>query len=70
VKNSKKKHKWVLGAFPSRVKWPGHEADHSSPYNAMVKNEWVYIFTCPCGVHRDNRTFNLQSSWPWTDYCI
>jgi hypothetical protein len=31
----------------SRVKWPGHEADHSPPYNARVKIEWVYIFTCP-----------------------
>jgi len=64
------KHKWVVGAFSSRVKWPGHEADHSPPYNARVKNEWIYIFTCPYGVHRDILTFNLQTNRPWTDCCI
>ena len=28
---------WVLG-----VKQPSHEADHSSPSSAKVKNEWSY----------------------------
>jgi hypothetical protein len=26
------------GLFPWRVKWQGHEADHSPPYSAEVKN--------------------------------
>jgi hypothetical protein len=29
---------WVLGALLPGVKQPGHEADHSPPYNAAVKN--------------------------------
>jgi hypothetical protein len=29
---------WVLGLFPSGVKWPRREADHSPPSAADVKN--------------------------------
>ena len=29
--------RWVPGAFPSRVKRPGHYADHAPPYSAEVK---------------------------------
>jgi len=29
---------WVLGALSLGVKWPGHEADHSSPSGAKFKN--------------------------------
>jgi hypothetical protein len=30
--------KWVPGALPPRVKWQGHEADHSLPGSAEVKS--------------------------------
>jgi hypothetical protein len=33
--------KWVLEALTLVVKWLGHEADHSPPSSAMVKNEWT-----------------------------
>jgi hypothetical protein len=29
------------------VKWPGHEADHSPPFSAEVKNAWSYTSTPP-----------------------
>lgn len=35
----------VAEALSSGVKWPGHEADHSPPSSAQVKNEWGYIST-------------------------
>jgi hypothetical protein len=57
---------WVPGAlFPGVVKRPGHEADHSPPSSAEVK-EWVELYlhspSTPwcCGAqlkHRDNFTF-------------
>jgi hypothetical protein len=28
---------WILGALSLGVKWPGHEADHSPPSSAEVK---------------------------------
>jgi hypothetical protein len=34
---------WVLGFISVEVKQPGHEADHSSPYSAEVK-ECVEIY--------------------------
>jgi hypothetical protein len=37
------------GVLSSGVKWPGHEADHSPPFSAEVKNVWSYAFT-PCSV--------------------
>jgi hypothetical protein len=33
---------WVPGALPLGVKGTGHEADHSSPISAEVKNVWRY----------------------------
>jgi hypothetical protein len=43
---------WVPGA-----NWLGHEADHSPPYSAEVKNAWSYTSIRLHGVvhrHRDN----------------
>jgi hypothetical protein len=42
-----------------KVKWPGHEADHSPPSNVKVKNEWI-LYAPPLCLHcvdRDNFTF-------------
>jgi hypothetical protein len=42
--------------FPG-VKRPGHEANHSSPSSAKVKNEWSYTSTpsvCLHGVDRED----------------
>jgi hypothetical protein len=33
---------WVLWALSPGVKWPGHEADHSPPASAEVKEIWIY----------------------------
>jgi hypothetical protein len=38
------------GSFPG-VKRLGREADHSSPSNAEVKNEWSYTSTPPIRLH-------------------
>jgi hypothetical protein len=38
---------WVPGALSSRVKWLGHEADHSPPTSAEVEEMWFYISTSP-----------------------
>jgi len=40
------------------VRWPGHEADHSLPSSAEVKNEWNYTSTSPC-VYRGCRGTTL-----------
>jgi hypothetical protein len=37
----------VLRALFLVVKWPGHEADHSHPSSAEVKNAWSYTSTTP-----------------------
>jgi hypothetical protein len=34
---------WVPGSLSLRVKWLGHEADHSPLSSAEVKNMWRYI---------------------------
>jgi len=31
------------GALSLRVKWLGHEGDHSSPHIAEIKNEWILV---------------------------
>jgi hypothetical protein len=36
------------GLFLSRVKQPGHEAGHSPPYSAKVKNWWSFTCAPPC----------------------
>jgi hypothetical protein len=33
------------------VKRPGHEADHSLPFSAEVKNAWSYTSTPPIRLH-------------------
>jgi hypothetical protein len=63
---------WVLGFFSPGVKRPGHEAHHSLPSTAEVKNAWSYtstactsswrdaslnIFMTYSVKHRDNSTF-------------
>ena len=32
-------------SVPTSIPRPGHEADHSLPNTAEVKNEWIYTFT-------------------------
>jgi hypothetical protein len=55
---------WVSGALSLGVKRSGHEADHSPPSSAEVKNSWSYtstpqyVFMAWCLLkHRDNFTF-------------
>jgi hypothetical protein len=59
-------------SFPG-VKLPGHEADHSPPSSAEVKNAWSYtsthqyVFMAWCLVtHRDNFIFyfTLPGTFP------
>jgi hypothetical protein len=38
---------WVPGDLFLAVKWLGHEADHSPPSSAKVKNAWSYTSTPP-----------------------
>jgi hypothetical protein len=42
---------WVPGALSLGVKWPGHEADHSPPSSAEVKNAWSCTSTPPICLH-------------------
>jgi hypothetical protein len=42
---------WVPGAPSLGVKWLGHEADHSPPSSAKVKNGWGYTSTSPIHLH-------------------
>jgi hypothetical protein len=43
--------KCIPGSLSLVVKWPGHEADHSSPSSAEVKNAWSYTSTLPVHLH-------------------
>jgi hypothetical protein len=60
---------WVSGSVSLGVKWHGHEADHSPPYSAKVKNAWSYTSTpqyafiawCSVKKHRDNFTYTCQT---------
>lgn len=36
---------WALDFFTLVARWPGSEADHSSPSKAEVKHEWINIST-------------------------
>jgi hypothetical protein len=63
-------NQWVKGALSLGVKWPGHEADHSPPSSAEIKNAWRYTSTLQYvsmawGLvkHRDNFTFTLTTSF-------
>jgi hypothetical protein len=42
---------WVSGALFLGVKWPGCEADHSSPSKTEVKKAWSYTSTSPIRLH-------------------
>jgi hypothetical protein len=42
---------WVLGDLSLGVKQPVHEADHSPPSSAKVKNVWSYNSTPPKRLH-------------------
>jgi hypothetical protein len=42
---------WVPGALSLGVKQLGHEADHSPPSSAKVKNAWSYTSTPPVRLH-------------------
>jgi len=44
---------WVLGILALGEIWPGHEADHSPPSRAEVKNVWRYISTPPVHLQCD-----------------
>jgi hypothetical protein len=54
---------WVPGALSLGVKQPGHEAGHSPPSSAKVKNAWRYIstpqyaFRAWCSVKSTETTF-------------
>jgi hypothetical protein len=57
---------WVPGALSLEVKRPGHEADHSPPSSAEVKNAWSYISTPPIHLHGvvlSKRRYNFTFSW-------
>jgi len=38
---------WILGALSLGLNWPEHEADHSHPSNAGVKNAWSGTMSPP-----------------------
>jgi hypothetical protein len=42
---------WVPGDLSQGVKLPGHEAHHSSPSSAEVKNAWSYTSIPPIRLH-------------------
>jgi len=44
------------------VKWPGHEADHSCPPSAEVRNEWRYTSTPAIYLYGADRTALLLSA--------
>jgi hypothetical protein len=44
-------NQWVLGALSMGVKWLGHEADHSTPSGAKVKNAWSYTSIPTISLH-------------------
>jgi hypothetical protein len=55
----------VAKALSLGVKWPGHEAEHSQPSSAQVKNEWSYVSTPPLGLHamyRDSLAFTFYET--------
>jgi hypothetical protein len=42
---------WLLRILLPGLKWLGHEADHSLPSSAEVKNEWSYTSTPTTRLH-------------------
>jgi hypothetical protein len=53
---------WVPGFLSLGIKWSRHEADHSPPSSAEVKNEWSYTsspqyaFMACCSVKKSTGT--------------
>jgi hypothetical protein len=65
---------WVPEALSLGVKWPGHEADHSHPSSAEVR-ECVDLYLHSSNMsswhgaqlkHRDNFIFTM----PWCAHCV
>jgi len=54
--------------FPA-VKQPGHEASHSSPSSANIKNDYTcthwYAFTAWCFILHNNFTLTFQHATSW-----
>jgi hypothetical protein len=58
------RNSWVSCSF-SGVIWPVHDADHSHPSSAKVKNEWRYNSSPPisiCSVDRE-KNYLLLMGW-------
>lgn len=53
--------------FFSGLKWPGHEASHSSPSIVEVNIEWSYTSTPPICVHGVDKA-NFTLSFPFAVY--
>jgi hypothetical protein len=58
---------WIPGTLSLGVKWPGHEADRSSPSSTEVKNAWSYtstpqyVFMTWCFVKHRDKFFTAQN---------
>jgi hypothetical protein len=50
--------KWVPGALPREVKWPGREADHSPSFSAETKEHLHGVVLLKIK-HRNNFTFTI-----------
>jgi len=50
----------VPGDLSPEVKWPGHEADHSSSASTKVKSDWI------CTSHPISLTFCIETTLHFT----
>jgi hypothetical protein len=56
---------WLPGTGSLEAGWPGHEADHSPPSSAEVKNEWGYTSAPTCAFRRcTGITVPSPEEWP------
>jgi hypothetical protein len=62
-------NQWVPGTLFLWVKWAGHEADHSLPSGAKIKNAWRFTSALPYAFkmwglmkHTGNFTFTLPNT--------
>jgi hypothetical protein len=62
--------KWVMGALSPGVKQLGHEADHSPPTNAEVKNTWIYISILLCPQSIMPNELSTGATLPSSHPCI
>jgi hypothetical protein len=58
----------VTGALSLGVKRPGHEADHSPPSSAEVKNAWNYTSTAPVRLHDVVLSYSTRTILPLPFY--